>query len=86
MYLAGLPSPNNQRNLRGYLNEIAHLLKNEADAFSIQWGTVRYPHKSRTVYVTNGAQEALHDWLALRGAAPGATFTPINKGGRVIMW
>jgi integrase len=42
-------------------------------------------NKSRSVYVTNGAQEALHDWLTIRGDEPGAIFTPINKGGRIIM-
>jgi site-specific recombinase XerD len=218
VYLAGLPSQNSQRNMRRYLNQIAQLLKSDSDAFSIQWGNVRYQHtkailarlssdnapgteqpyatrtvngmlsalrgvlkeawrlgqmsaedyqraidfknlkvetlpagrdlssgeisalvnycisqdnaaglrdaaligvlytaglrrselvnltltdytpetgqlkilggkgnKSRTVYVTNGAQEALHDWLALRGDGPGAIFTPINKGGRIIL-
>ncbi|MEO8609544.1 MAG: site-specific integrase [Chloroflexota bacterium] len=218
VYLAGLPSPNSQRNLRRYLNQIAHLLKSDSDAFSIQWGNMRYQHtkailarlssenapdsdkpyatrtvngmlsalrgvlkeawrlgqmsaeeyqravdfknlkietlaagrdlssgeimalvnlclsldsaagirdatligvlytaglrrsevvhltladytpetgqlkiiggkgnKSRTVYVTNGAQEALQDWLVLRGDTPGALFTPINKGGRIIL-
>ena len=216
VYLAGLPSPNSQRNMRRYLNQIAALLQSEADAFLIQWGAVRYQHtkailarlssdnapgtekpyatrtvngmlsalrevlkeawrlgqmsaedyqraidfknlkvetlpagrdlssgeitalvnyclsednaagirdsaligilytaglrrselvnltladytpetgqlkiiggkgnKSRTVYVTDGAQEALHDWLTIRGDEPGAIFTPINKGGRI---
>lgn len=39
--------------------------------------------KDRTVYVTNGAQAALHDWLAIRGNTWGALFTPVNKGGKV---
>jgi integrase/recombinase XerD len=217
VYLAGLANANSQRNMGRYLNQIANLLQPEADAFSIQWGAVRYQHtkailarlssdnapgteqpyatrtvngmlsalrgvlkeawrlgqmsaedyqraidfknlkvetlpagrdlssgeitalvnhclslnnvtgirdsaiigvlytaglrrselvnltladyntetgqlkviggkgnKSRTVYVTNGAQDALHDWLTIRGDEPGAIFTPINKGGRII--
>ena len=37
-----------------------------------------------SAYVTNGAAEALADWLTVRGAEPGPLFCPINKGGRVI--
>jgi hypothetical protein len=44
VYLAGLPSPNSQRNLRRYLNQIARLLQSEADAFAIPWSQVRYSH------------------------------------------
>lgn len=42
-------------------------------------------HKERTAYVANGAADALTDWLAVRGDAPGAMFCPVNKGGRVIV-
>src|SRR5687768_10284934 len=44
VYLAGLASTNSQRNMRCYLQQIADLLQPEADAFSIQWGAVRYQH------------------------------------------
>lgn len=40
-------------------------------------------HKDRTVYVVNKAAECLQAWLAIRGDAPGALFTSVNKGGRV---
>lgn len=40
-------------------------------------------NKQRIVYITNGARDALEAWLLERGAAPGALFTPVNKGGRV---
>jgi site-specific recombinase XerD len=40
-------------------------------------------NKQRTAYVTNGAQAALNDWLAIRGTEPGALFVAINKGGTV---
>ncbi len=41
-------------------------------------------NKERTAYVDNGAEDALEDWLALRGDAPGPLFLPINKGGTII--
>ena len=41
-------------------------------------------HKERTGYATNGAKDALADWLAVRGDDPGPLFLPVNKGGRVI--
>lgn len=41
--------------------------------------------KDRTVYVTNGAQTALTDWLAIRGDEAGAIFTPVNKGGALVL-
>ena len=39
--------------------------------------------KEREIYLHNGAQAALNDWLAVRGAQAGAVFNPINKGGRI---
>ncbi len=40
-------------------------------------------NKERAVYVTNGAADALADWLKVRGDAPGPLFCPVNKGGAV---
>lgn len=40
--------------------------------------------KERTAWLTNGAADALADWLAVRGDEPGPLFLPVNKGGRVI--
>ncbi len=40
--------------------------------------------KDRTVYASNGALEALGDWLAVRGDDAGALFNPVNKGGRIL--
>ena len=42
-------------------------------------------NKERKVFISNGALEALEDWLALRGAEPGALFVPINKGGHLAL-
>lgn len=39
--------------------------------------------KERELYLHNGAQAALNDWLAVRGAQEGPLFTQINKGGRI---
>ena len=41
--------------------------------------------KERLVYVDNGAEDALKDWVVIRGDEPGALFVPINKGG-VLQW
>lgn len=42
-------------------------------------------NKTREVPISNGARQALADWLAVRGTAPGAVFTPIDKGGRILI-
>lgn len=39
--------------------------------------------KTRTVYIDNEAQDALNDWLAIRGSDPGALFNPVNKSGKI---
>lgn len=41
-------------------------------------------NKERVVYLTDGALDALNDWLALRGAEPGPLFLPIRKGGAAV--
>lgn len=47
-------------------------------------------NKERAGYVTNGAKEAIDDWLFLRNAATrggesGALFCPVSKGGRIVI-
>lgn len=39
--------------------------------------------KQRTAYLTNGAYDAMADWLAIRGPAEDALFVAINKGGKL---
>ena len=39
--------------------------------------------KERELYLHNGAQAALNDWLDVRGAQGGAVFNPINKAGSI---
>src|SRR5512142_1140597 len=41
--------------------------------------------KERTAYITNGAADALHDWLAIRGTQPGPLFVEVSKGGKVLV-
>src|ERR1035441_9787977 len=41
--------------------------------------------KARLVYATDGAAGALADWIAVRGAEPGALFCHVNKVGRVVL-
>jgi site-specific recombinase XerD len=40
-------------------------------------------NRDRVVYATNGAADALADWLAVRGDDAGPLFLPVNKGGVV---
>ena len=42
-------------------------------------------YKQRTAYITNGAADALHDWLTIRGTQPGPLFVEVNKGGKVLV-
>lgn len=41
--------------------------------------------KERITYVSNGALQAVIDWLAVRGSEPGALFCPVNHGGRMTL-
>ncbi|HSB02848.1 MAG TPA: tyrosine-type recombinase/integrase [Anaerolineales bacterium] len=42
-------------------------------------------NKERMAYITNGAAEALTDWLAIRGRNEGPLFVEVNKGGKVLI-
>ena len=41
-------------------------------------------NKQRTAYITNGAADALNDWLTIRGAQPGSLFVEVDKSGKVL--
>ena len=41
-------------------------------------------NKERTIYATGNALRVLRDWLAVRGANPGALFCMIRKGGTIL--
>jgi len=40
-------------------------------------------NKERMLYISNGAAEALADWLTTRGNTPGALFNPVTKTGKI---
>ena len=40
-------------------------------------------NKERLGYITGGGLAALHDWLAVRGEAPGPLFWPVHRSGRL---
>jgi integrase len=40
-------------------------------------------NRDRVVYATNGAADALADWLVVRGEMDGPLFLPVNKGGLI---
>lgn len=65
-------------------DEIAHL---DMDNYTQENGQLLVLHakrgRQRSIYLAEGAVQALGDWLELRGTAPGALFCPVNKGGRV---
>ncbi|HJS17160.1 MAG TPA: tyrosine-type recombinase/integrase [Anaerolineales bacterium] len=42
-------------------------------------------NKQRTAYITNGAADALNDWIAVRGPKVGAIFVEVNKSGKVLI-
>jgi integrase len=50
-------------------------------------GAVRIRSKrkrnERTVYIANGAREAMHDWLEARGKTEGPLFVPIHQTGKL---
>ena len=40
-------------------------------------------NKERLLYINDGAEDALMDWLSIRGDSEGALFNPILKGGGI---
>jgi site-specific recombinase XerD len=42
-------------------------------------------NKQRTAYITNGAADALKDWISVRGPQAGALFVEVNKSGKVLI-
>jgi integrase len=64
--------------------EIAGLGLNDYDQANQVLTVKGKGNKTRTVHVAAGVDDALADWLHVRGAGPGALFLSINKGGRVL--
>lgn len=63
-------------------DEVANLTLDNYDPETGRLAVLGKRSKERTAYLTNGAYEAMADWLAVRGNAPGALFLAINKGGK----
>lgn len=53
----------------------------ETGALTIRRGKGRKP---RICYATNGAADALADWLQVRGLEPGALFCPVTQTGQIV--
>ncbi len=59
-----------------------------ADDYNRETGTLVVRgkgNKEREAYVSNGALDALNDWLTVRGDGAGALFCPIRKDGTIII-
>lgn len=64
--------------------EIAALQVGDYDRERAMVAVLGKGNKRRTVYVAPGVDDALADWLHLRGAADGPLFLAINRGGRIL--
>ena len=42
-------------------------------------------NKERIAYIDNGAANAVREWMALRGDAPGPLFCPVTQTGEVVI-
>jgi integrase/recombinase XerD len=42
-------------------------------------------NKQRTAYITNGAADALKDWLTIRRTQPGPLFVEVDKAGKILI-
>lgn len=60
--------------------ELEHLTPSE-DGIDI--AVLGKGNKVRTVYINDGALDALQDWLSIRGNVPGRLFCNVNKSGKV---
>jgi integrase/recombinase XerD len=64
------------------------VVKLDVDNYDIETGKMVLIGKrsiQRTAYITNGAADALKDWLAIRGGTKGPLFVEVNKGGKVLI-
>jgi integrase/recombinase XerD len=57
------------------------------DSYNSETGKLIFTGKSdkqQTAYITNGAAEALNEWLSIRGNEPGALFVEVSKGEQLL--
>jgi len=65
-------------------NEVASL---KMDSYDPEIGNLIFIgkcNKQRTAYLTNGAAEALNEWLPIRGNEPGALFVEVSQGEKIL--
>lgn len=55
-------------------------IKQTPDGYDLKF--IGKGRKANTAYLSNGAADAMTDWLRIRGSAPGHVFTPVNKAGK----
>lgn len=63
--------------------EIARLSLSSYNPSTCELLVIGKRNKERLVYIENGALEALHAWLAIRGDAPGGLFVKVSKSGKI---
>lgn len=61
--------------------ELEHLRNDTGTTVDIE--VIGKGRKVRTVYLDDGAYNAVMDWMRLRGDTPGRLFVSVTKGGRV---
>ena len=66
-------------------NEVVSLSVDQYDPETGKLVLTGKRNKQRTAYITNGAADALHDWLTIRGTQPGPLFVEVNKGGKILV-
>lgn len=64
------------------IHELAKLDMATYDATAGRFVVIGKGNKQRAVYIGQ-ARHAVNQWIATRGATPGALFVPINKGNRI---
>jgi len=66
-------------------NEVVKLSIGSYDPETGKLTLTGHHNKQRTTYITNGAADALSDWLVIRGTQPGPLFVEVNKGGKILI-
>jgi len=65
----------------------SEISKLELEHYSREKSTIKVSggkgNKTRYLPINNGAQDALNDWLSIRGNAPGRVFWGVNRGGNL---
>ncbi len=63
--------------------EVVHIRREEVYLENKQLKVTGKGTKQRTIFLSGGTQNALEDWLEIRGTEPGPLFCPIRKGSKL---